>query len=72
MKRNRTILIKVDKPAPTREQIRQHKNFAGFVNQFYRLHTPAGFRWMLKNNMKKLVFIIIIAVILLLWFLGEF
>ena len=53
MKKSRTILIKIDKPDPKPEEIQRYKNFNRFVNQFYQIHTPAGFRWMLKTNIKK-------------------
>ena len=71
MKKGRNILLKINQADPTPDEISKYKNFSGFVNQFYRIHTPAGFRWMLKNNMKKLVFIILMALMLLLWYLGE-
>ncbi len=71
MKKQRPIVIRINHPGPAPGQINRYRNFEGFVNQFYRLHTPAGFRWMLKSNIKKLVFILIIALLLLLWYLGE-
>jgi hypothetical protein len=71
VKNTRTILIKIDRPDPGPEQIQHYKNFPRFVDQFFHLHTPAGFRWRLKSNLKKLVFFLIIALLLLLWYLGE-
>jgi hypothetical protein len=71
LKKTRTILFKINRPDPTREQIHHYKNFNRLIDKFYHFHTPAGFRWMIKSNIKKLVFILIIAILLLLWYLGE-
>ncbi|MEN8250907.1 MAG: hypothetical protein ABFS32_18385 [Bacteroidota bacterium] len=71
MQKERKIVLRIDSPAPPAEDIRRHKNFGKFVDQFYHIYTPSGFRWMLKNNIKKLVLIVILAILLLLWYLGE-
>jgi len=71
VKEIRNILIKINRPDPRPELIHKYKNFNRFVDRFYNLHTPSGFRWMLKSNIKKLVLILIIALLLLMWLLGE-
>jgi hypothetical protein len=71
VQKERKIVLRIDSPTPPIEEIKKRKDFGRFVDQFYHIHTPSGFRWMLKHNIKKLVLIVIIAILLLLWYLGE-
>ena len=65
------VIIKINDPNPKPETIVKHKSFKTFVNDYYKYHTPSGFRKLMRTDIKKLVLIVIIVVLLLLLFLGE-
>jgi len=60
------IKVKIDEPIPSKKVIHRHKNFNSFLENYQKYYSTRGIRHMLYNDRKKLVFIVLMIVFLLL------
>ena len=66
------LKINVDKPDPTPEVIRRYKRpYRDVVEQHRQLHSLSGLRQLWLKDKKRLAYIVIVLVLLLLWLLGQ-
>lgn len=61
------IKVNIDKPEPSDEVIRRHKNFNSFMHNYQKLHTPRGIGEFFRKDMKTLAFIVVVIMLLLIW-----
>jgi len=68
------IKVNINKPDPTKEEIRKHKDFERFSDRFEQYYRQDGIRKMLSGELKdrrKLIYLIIILLLALLFLLGD-
>ncbi|MDH5598011.1 MAG: hypothetical protein OEY34_02740 [Cyclobacteriaceae bacterium] len=52
------------------EVIRKYKNFDRFMDRYRKYYTPSGIKYMLYKDRKKLVYLVIILLLILMYFLS--
>ena len=65
------LKININKPDPSSESIKKHKNYDGFLKQYQELHTPNGIYRMWKKDPVKMSMIIVFISLLLIFLLSD-
>ncbi|UZR94021.1 hypothetical protein [Chondrinema litorale] len=65
------IRVEIDRPDPPKEKIRKYKNYNKFQTEYHKFHSQHGIRELWYRDKKKLAYIAIIVVLVLLWILSE-
>lgn len=60
------IKVKINAPDPSRDTIRNYRDFDGLMAKYQKYYTSKGIRYMLYNDRKKLIYIVLIILFLLL------
>lgn len=61
-----SIKVKINPPLPSREVINKYKNFGRFMDSYRKYYSPSGFRYMMKFERRKLIYIVLIIILILL------
>ncbi|MTI38737.1 hypothetical protein [Fulvivirga lutimaris] len=60
------LKVNINKPQPPLEVIHKYRDFGGLMQKYTKYYRTDGIRHMLYNDRKKLVYIVIIIVFILL------
>lgn len=66
-----SIKVNINKPDPSPQAIRKHKNYQSFMQTYQDLHTPRGLARMLYRDRMKISLIVVIAALFLLYLFNE-
>jgi len=66
-----SIKVKFNEPDPDPAIIRKHKDFDRFLDTYTKYYSTGGIRYLLRHDIKKLVFIVIIILLLLILLFTE-
>jgi len=64
------IRVEIDREDPPVERIRTYKNYKRFVSEYHRFHSQRGLSELWYRDKKRLAYVAIIVVLILLWILG--
>ena len=64
------IKIKYNPDEVPVEVIRKYKNFDRFIDRYRKYYTPSGIKYMLYKDRKKLVYMVIILLLILMYILS--
>ena len=64
------IKIKYNQDDVPVEVIRKYKNFDRFMDRYRKYYSPSGIKYMLYKDRKKLVYLVIILLFILLYILS--
>jgi len=64
------IKIKYNPDEVPVEVIRKYKNFDRFIDRYRKYYTPSGIKYMLYKDRKKLVYLVIILLLILMYILS--
>ena len=65
------IRVEIDRKDPPKERIRKFKNYKHFISDYHKFHSQDGIRELWYKDKKKLAYIAIIVVMILLWIFSE-
>lgn len=65
------IKVNINKPDPSPERIRKHKNYDNFLTSYQKLHTPRGIHELWTKDRVKFSMIVVFIVLFLLYLFGE-
>jgi len=60
------IKVKINAPKPSLDTVRSYKNFEGLMHQYKKYYSNSGIREMLYHDRKKLIYIVMIILFLLM------
>lgn len=65
------LKIHINKPQPPLEVIRKYRDFGGLMQQYSKYYRTDGIRHMLYNDRRKLVYVALIIVFILLMLFAD-
>ena len=60
------IKVKINPVAPSLETIHKYRDFGGLMHRYRKYYSTDGIRYMLYNDRKKLIYIVLIILFLML------
>lgn len=60
------LKVKINRDYPSTETIRQYRDFGSLMQRYKMYYSTAGIRYMLYNDRKKLIYIVLVIIFLFL------